>query len=103
MTLDRLHHRLAELTGLDAPAGFEEPVQRRVRQLLEPVVEAVEDDVRGNLYARRPGTRPDGLVVMLGAHADEVGFIVTDVTPAGFLRFARLGFPTETVLPGQRV
>jgi endoglucanase len=40
---------------------------------------------------------------MLGAHADEIGFLVTHVTPAGFLRFTKLGFPTEMVLPGQHV
>ncbi len=102
-SLDRLRRRLAELTALDAPVGFEEPVQQRVRDWLRPVVETVEIDVRGNLYARRPGTARDGLVVMLGAHADEIGFIVTHVTPAGFLRFTKLGFPTDMVLPGQRV
>jgi hypothetical protein len=99
MTLDRLRTRLAELTALDAPVGFEEPVQQRVREWLHPVVETVEVDVRGNLYAREPGTDTQGLVVMLGAHADEIGFIVTHVTTTGFLRFAKLGHATDMVLP----
>lgn len=103
MTLNRLRDRLAELTSLDAPVGCEEPVQQWVRECLRPVVKTVEMEVRGNLYGRRPGTTDDGLVIMLGAHADEIGFMVTHVTPTGFLRFTRLGFPTVMVLPGQRV
>ena len=94
---------LAALTALHAPVGFEEPVLGHVQKRLASSCERVEIDVRGNVYARQPGHQSDAPVIMITAHADEIGFMVTSVRPDGFLRFTSLGFPTEMVLPGQRV
>lgn len=103
MSSDSLSQKLSALTSLDAPTGFEEPVLEFARRQLTQVCDEVECDTRGNLYAvlRAPGDDP--LRVMLTAHADEIGFIVTSLLPGGFLRFARLGQPSLMVLPGQRV
>lgn len=103
MSLDRLRERLAEYTALDAPVGFEEPVLRRVRDELAAVCDRVETDVRGNVYGWLDGTETTAPRVMVTAHADEIGFMVTSIRPDGFLRFTKLGHPTDMVLPGQRV
>ena len=103
MTLDALRRRIAEFTAFDAPSGFEEPVLRAARDGLAKVCGRVEVDVRGNVYAFQPGTDADAPLVMITAHADEIGFMVTSVLPGGFLRFAKIGGPTTMVLPGQRV
>jgi endoglucanase len=102
-TTGQLRDRLAELTSLDAPVGFEEPVLRFVADQLKPLCAEVTCDVRGNVYGRLPGRDPNAPLVMLTAHADEIGFMVTSVRPDGFLRFTKLGHPTDMVLPGQRV
>ncbi|QDU38152.1 Putative aminopeptidase YsdC [Maioricimonas rarisocia] len=94
---------LRRLTDLDAPTGFEEPVLRYMSEQLGSFCEQVEHDVRGNVYASLAGTTADALRIMITAHADEIGFLVTSVLADGFLRFTRLGHPTEMVLPGQRV
>ncbi len=103
MSLDHLRERLAAYTALDAPVGFEEPVLRRVRDELAAVCDRVECDVRGNVYGWLDGTDADGPRVMVTAHADEIGFMVTSIRADGFLRFTKLGHPTDMVLPGQRV
>ncbi|MBL8851872.1 MAG: M20/M25/M40 family metallo-hydrolase [Planctomycetaceae bacterium] len=103
MSLDALRQRLAELTRLDAPVGFEEPVLRYVAEQFKPLCAEVTCDVRGNVYGRLPGRDPNAPLVMITAHADEIGFMVTSVRPDGFLRFTKLGHPTDMVLPGQRV
>lgn len=103
MSLDALRQRIASFTALDAPTGFEEPVLAMARDALQRVCETVELDVRGNLYAYQPGTDPGAPQVMITAHADEIGFMVTSILPGGFLRFTKLGGPTTTVLPGSRV
>jgi len=103
MSLDALRDRLAELTRLDAPVGFEEPVLGYVIEALRPLCAEVTCDVRGNVYGRLPGRDPDAPLVMLTAHADEIGFMVTSIHPDGFLRFTKLGHPTDMVLPGTRV
>jgi len=103
MENEQLRKELAVLTALDAPSGFEEPVLRYVKERLLQVVDEVTLDVRGNLYAEKKGSGIDAPVVMVIAHADEIGFIVTKITADGFLRFAKLGGPTDMVLPGHRV
>jgi endoglucanase len=103
MSLDYLRERLARYTALDAPSGFEEAVLARVHEELAPLCDRVETDVRGNFYAWLDGTNADAPRIMLTAHADEIGFMVTSVRPDGFLRFTKLGHPTDMVLPGQRV
>lgn len=103
MSLDPLRERLARYTALDAPSGFEEPVLARVHEELAPLCDRTEFDVRGNLYAWLDGADQTAPRVMLTAHADEIGFLVTSIRPDGFLRFTKLGQPTDMVLPGQRV
>lgn len=103
MPLDDLRRRLAELTRLDAPVGFEEPVLRYVADALKPLCAETTCDARGNVYGRLPGRDASAPLVMVTAHADEIGFMVTSVRPDGFLRFTKLGQPTDMVLPGQRV
>lgn len=98
-----LRDRIAQYTALDAPVGFEEPVLLAARDDLAACCERVEIDMRGNLYAHQSGTDSEAPRVMITAHADEIGFLVTSVIEGGFLRFTKLGFPTDTVLPGQRV
>jgi endoglucanase len=102
-TLHPLAEKLSELTALDAPSGFEEPVLAVARDRLASCCDVVETDVRGNVYGllSAPGENP--LRVMLTAHADEIGLMVTELLPGGFLRFTRIGQPTAMVLPGQRV
>ncbi|MFW6125256.1 MAG: M42 family metallopeptidase [Pirellulales bacterium] len=103
MEFDALHKELAELTAVDAPVGFEEPMLRLVRDRLAPLVDSVEVDVRGNVYGIKESNAPAAPRVLVLAHVDEIGFLVTGITPQGFLRFTKLGGPTDHVLPGQPV
>lgn len=102
MSVNPLEEKLSALTALDAPTGFEEPVLRYVRDHLRERCDSVEVDVRGNVYGTLKGSG-EGPRVMVTAHADEIGFLITSLLPGGCLRFTRLGHPTLAVLPGQRV
>ncbi len=59
-------------------------------------------DAMGNLIVRRPGTGR-GRRVMLAAHMDEIGIVVTHVDQKGFLRFAAVGGVRQLPLLGGRV
>lgn len=88
----------------DAPgaSGFEEEVARVGRHYAEGIGEVEEDFLR-NLYIRRKenvGGRP---MVMLDAHADEVGFIVQAIKPNGTLRFLTLGRWSKNALASSKV
>src|SRR6266700_2959738 len=100
--LDALHTDLAELTALHAPSGSEQPVIARLRDLFTPLVDAVAVDHMGNLTAMRVG--PHGAPhVVVSAHADEIGAIVTSIESEGFLRLAPLGGVQSRLLEGRAV
>ena len=103
MSLEPLRNLLAQLTRLDAPVGFEEPVLEFCARSFAPYCPRIECDVRGNIYAYLDSPNENAPRVMITAHADEIGFMVTSLHPDGFLRFTCLSYPTEMTLPGQRV
>ena len=91
-----------ELCALSGPSGFEEAVARRAKELLEPLVDEITADSMGNVLALRRCGKPGARQLLLDAHLDEVGFIVTEVTE-GFLKFSALGGLDERTLPGREV
>ena len=103
MDLKSLCDQIAQLTALEAPSGFEEPVLSAARDALRSCCERTEVDVRGNVYGYQSGDESDAPLVMITAHADEIGFLITSVLEGGYLRFTKLGGATDMVLPGQRV
>lgn len=99
---DALRSDLAALTALHAPAGAEQPVIARLRDLFLPLTDAVEVDHMGNLTATRFGS-PDAPHVVVSAHADEIGAAVASIEPEGFLRLAPLGGVQPRLLEGRAV
>ena len=92
---------LSELCETPGPSGREEHIRRVVRRELEPLAAEVSVDPLGNLVAVRPGR--GGPRLMLSAHMDEIGFMVTHVDDAGFLRLITLGGFDPKTLTAQRV
>jgi tetrahedral aminopeptidase len=103
----RITEILKQLTAVDGPSGAETKVAELVRSLAGDTVAEVRTDALGNLIARRPGTgQPGGGSapgrVMLAAHMDEIGFIVTRVEQ-GFLHVTRVGGVDPRSALGQEV
>ncbi len=95
--LKDLIKRLAETQG---PSGSEEPVRAVIMQELEGLVDEVKVDALGNVIAVKHAKGPR---VMLSAHMDEIGVVVTHIDEKGFLRFAPVGSLDPHRLPGARV
>lgn len=84
-----------------SPSGFEQPVQRIVRQRMKPFADMIETDVHGNvIVALNPKGHPR---VMLAGHCDQIGMMVKYIDDNGFLFFAQIGGIDPSVLPGSRV
>jgi endoglucanase len=81
---------------------LEEEIREIIRAEVEPLADEVKVDVMGNLCAVKKGSG-DGLRVMLAAHMDEIGMIVTYIDKKGFGRFTRVGGVFSTTLIGNRV
>lgn len=87
--------------------GFEQKVRELVIDQITPLVDEVEVDNMGNVYAIKRGTAAASgernKRVMIGAHMDEIGFIVTHIDDNGFIRFHTLGGFDPKTLTAQRV
>lgn len=79
---------LLKLLAPSAPTGFERAVADVIKDELAPFADSIETDPLGNLIVRKKGP---GKKLMLAAHMDQIGFMVTDIDDKGFLRVARLG------------
>jgi endoglucanase len=89
---------LEQLSNAFGPSSFEDDVRDLVVDLVKPLVDDLRVDRMGNVIATKHGTRGD--VVLLDAHMDEVGFVVSYIEPSGFLRLSPLGGWDARVLPG---
>ena len=90
------------LSGLPGPSGFEEPVWRWIGDYLRPVADEVKTDALGNMIALKRCGKPGAKTVLLDAHMDEIGFVVTGIQD-GFLRFGMLGGVDQRMLPAREV
>jgi putative aminopeptidase FrvX len=97
--MESLIKQLVETYG---PSGFEDQVRQLIRQTIAPLADEVSVDAMGNLIARKAGDG-SGLRVMVAAHMDEIGVMVTHITEKGFLRFTNIGGVRPHTLMGGRV
>jgi putative aminopeptidase FrvX len=94
---------LKQLSEINGVSGYEEPVRELLRRMWEPFVDEMREGRLGSLIALKRGSGPEprpGL--MLAAHMDEIGLMVTGIDK-GFLRITRVGGTDERVLLGQEV
>lgn len=90
------------LTELPGAPGFESQVRAFVREQIAPVSDEIITDRLGSIFGVRRGEEA-GPKIMVAGHMDEVGFMVTQITPHGMLKFSPLGGWNNGVLPAQRV
>ena len=95
---------LADICRVPGAPGFESKIRNFVIQEVSPLVDSVEVDNMGSVIAIKKGNdNPDGKKVMVAAHMDEIGFIVTHIDDKGFIRFHTLGGFDPKTLTAQRV
>ena len=91
---------LRDLCAAAAPTGFEAPAQEIVRRRLAPIA-AARGDALGNLWA---DVVPEGSPhVVVTAHNDQIGLIVTYVDEHGFVSFDKIGGVDPQLLPGRNL
>lgn len=88
------------LVGAFGPSGRESKVSETIRSMLEGKVDEIRVNNLGNLIAVKKG---GGRKIMLAAHMDEIGLIVSYIDDKGFLRFGNVGGVAPPVALGQKV
>lgn len=84
------------------PSGSEEQVRDLIARQVRELADEVRVDALGNLIATVRGTG-GGRRIMLAAHMDEIGVVVSHVDEKGFLRFGPVGGVRPQTLVGGRV
>ena len=79
---------LETLTRAHGVSGDESAIRATIRQAAEPYADDITEDALGNLIVHQKGV---GKKIMLAAHMDSVGVIVTHIEKSGFLRFGAIG------------
>lgn len=82
---------IQNLVQIPGPSGYETQIREFIRAEVEDLADELRVDSLGNLIVRKGERQPDGLRIMLSAHMDEIGIIVTHIDENGFLRFTNLG------------
>lgn len=93
---------LRALCALPGVSGREEPVREWIRSRLPADVRTYTDPI-GNLYVEKKGRSIPKQKLMICAHMDEVGLIITHADEEGFLHFDEIGGIDPAVLIGRTV
>ena len=94
---------LKNLCSLNGVSGDEGRVREYIIKKIKNDVDDLIVDNLGNVIAYKKGSSPDAKKVMVCAHMDEVGFIISDITDDGFLKFKEVGGFDPRILLTQRV
>ena len=93
---------LSRLCLINSPSGFESECDDAIKKELCGYADRIETDTLGNTYAYI-GNDESKKTLMLFAHKDEVGFLITGISDDGLLYFSNVGGIVTTALIGRRV
>lgn len=91
---------MEELVTTYGPSGNEDNIRIYIKEQIEDYVDKIEVDSLGNLIARKKG---NGKKIMIAAHMDQIGLMITDIDKDGFLRFTNVGGISPYILMSQKV
>ncbi|MCD8506292.1 MAG: glutamyl aminopeptidase [Alkalibacterium thalassium] len=91
--------RTTELQGI---SGFEHNVRDFMRSEMNGLVDRIETDGLGGLFGVKESQTPDAPKLMLAAHMDEVGFMVSSITSKGLIKVLPVGGWNPYVVSSQR-
>lgn len=94
---------LFELCRLNGVSGDEDRVREYLIKKAAPYADSMRTDATGNLIVFKKGKKSTGTKLLIAAHMDEVGLIVTRITEDGFLKFDFVGGVDRRVAIGKPV
>jgi len=95
-----LLHTLSDLSGV---SGNETAIRSAIKPLVRDHVDELRVDALGNLITFKRGSGENPMRVLVTAHMDEVGLMVTGHTSDGGLRAEPIGSLDARLLPGLHV
>lgn len=93
---------LKQLSDLRGISGFEYRINDKIKEMFAPFCDEVRVDSLGNLIAFKKGKKSD-FKIMLDAHMDEIGLMVSNIDDNGFISFINIGGVDSRILPSLEV
>lgn len=93
---------IKELTELQGTSGFEEDIRAYMKKKITPLVDEVAYDGLGGIFGLKKAQQNNGSKVMIAAHMDEVGFMLTQIKENGLFQVVPLGGWNPYVVSSQR-
>lgn len=100
--MQRASEFLSLLSVNPGVSGYEKSIASLLKERFAGLADQVSDDTFGNIYALKQGNKKRAKI-MLAAHMDEIGLMVTKIDPRGFLRFTAIGGVDQRTLLSQEV
>ena len=94
---------LKTLSEAFGASGAEQEVRDYIKNAVESICDDVYTDNMGNLICFKKGKLKGGRSIMLSAHMDEVGFIISGINEKGYLNFKTIGGIDPRVVIAKRV
>lgn len=94
---------LKKYCEIASPSGSEEKIREAIIEDIKDFADDYKVDSLGNLIVFKKGRNKPKKKIMLDAHMDEIGFMITGIDENGYLRFDNLGGIDGKVIFGKRV
>ena len=94
---------LQTLVETPGPSGSEHVIREKIKAEIQGHADEVYTDALGNLIARKGALKEGGKRIMISAHVDEIGLMITHVDDNGFARFLPIGGINPLTCLGGRV
>ena len=94
---------LQTLVETPGPSGSEHVIREKIKAEISGHADEVYTDALGNLIARKGALKEGGKRIMISAHVDEIGLMITHVDDNGFARFLPIGGINPLTCLGGRV
>lgn len=101
--MEKIRGLLKALTEIIAPSGNEASSHKEVISLCDGYYDEAYTDKAGNLVIVKKSNIENAPKIMLDAHLDEIGFVVSEILDGGFLRVSRVGGINTRILPSSEV
>ena len=93
---------IEKLCNAHGVSGDECEIREIIKSEIQPYADDISTDMLGNLIVYKKGT-DSTKKIMICAHMDEVGFIISEITDKGYLKFKTVGGIDTRVILGKRV
>lgn len=98
-----MRNLIKKISDLRAVSGREYQINGEVRDILMPYCDSVHIDKLGSVIGLKKSKKPDAPSIMIEAHLDEIGLMVTAITDDGYLKFTNVGGVDNRILPSLEV